>query len=915
MMQRRGIGCGNQLRAWMLLALAAATVFLLHLDREHFYAPIDWNTAKNMAIAENLSPQHSLRLFIRLIPQIPGESEEPEYEPYSRFPIGSFALVKLVISPFGDNIGAAVFAGRMLMLAFFSAAAFLAWRSISRVVSNQWIALTATMIAFSSHYILVYVNQVSNEMMIGLFGIMLTFHGMVIFAQEGKFRQLLIKVCVALLLDWHVYAILAPFIALGLGSELIAAMKARHASLTHTQLSLRTQAMTALSICARSRYTKLGVVAVAFGVSLLAFNLFNEYNALNGETPLTELPSVASALNRTSLQPGRVFPWGDFLVGQFYHVALASIPYALTEPQWIQADKPPSTPPFSLVLIGGIAVVASLVGLLFAPRHRLLLGTLALSGICWTLPMRYHTSFEEYEGIYWIGVPLTLVTLLLLAANRFGSARLLLGVAVVALILFTLSAYTRIGRGPETEKESARVEALFSDFENIRKATRGKSVVVAQTREERWALYGGFTIDYLLAGSRIRRFQEGLPAQYDFVLIPHHRDPSASLLTPENEIIFLYGPDDPLRLRQARLDAIIASAPEQPAARSVYDLRLADGALVYIKEPCAEADFNERFFLQVFPERTEDLPEWRKEHGYENLLFDLPTWSVSSNDKCAASVPLPEYPISSIRTGQFGREGEIWSAAFTFNPETYRAAYESAVSLEPDARAEFDIYLDREARTLTYLKEPCAAPDVERPFFLHVTPERPGDLPADRKELGVDAHDFDFRLRGAVFEEKCAASVPLPPYEVAGIRTGQFGREGEVWSAAFTFNPETYRAAYESAVSREPDVRAEFDIYLDKEARTLIYLKEPCAAPDVERPFFLHVTPERPGDLPADRKELGFDAHDFDFRLRGAVFEEKCAASVPLPDYPIASIRTGQWVRGEGELWATTVAPPASIAE
>ena len=120
-------------------------------------------------------------------------------------------------------------------------------------------------------------------------------------------------------------------------------------------------------------------------------------------------------------------------------------------------------------------------------------------------------------------------------------------------------------------------------------------------------------------------------------------------------------------------------------------------------------------------------------------------------------------------------------------------------------------------------------------------------------------------------------------------------------------DPDAYRAAYDSAASREPDARAAFDIYLDKDQRMLTYVKEPCAASDVERPFFLHVAPERTDDLPQDRREFGFDNLDFDFRLRGAVFDGKCAAQVPLPEYAVSSVRTGQWVRGGGELWGAVV--------
>lgn len=77
-----------------------------------------------------------------------------------------------------------------------------------------------------------------------------------------------------------------------------------------------------------------------------------------------------------------------------------------------------------------------------------------------------------------------------------------------------------------------------------------------------------------------------------------------------------------------------------------------------------------------------------------------------------------------------------------------------------------------------------------------------------------------------------------------------------------------------------------------------------------EHRFFLHVTPERADDLPAERRRYGFDNLDFEFFWRGALLEEKCVASVPLPDYPIKSARTGQYVSGEGEIWSAEFAVP-----
>ncbi len=108
----------------------------------------------------------------------------------------------------------------MVFLLFFAGSAVLACLSLCRLTTDRWIALIASLLAFSSYYLLYYNDMIATENGLSLFGVLLTFHGMVLFAQEGRFRQLLVKACAALLLGWHVYALLLPFIVLGMASEL-----------------------------------------------------------------------------------------------------------------------------------------------------------------------------------------------------------------------------------------------------------------------------------------------------------------------------------------------------------------------------------------------------------------------------------------------------------------------------------------------------------------------------------------------------------------------------------------------------------------------------------------------------------------------------------------------------------------------
>ena len=240
----------------------------------------------------------------------------------------------------------------------------------------------------------------------------------------------------------------------------------------------------------------------------------------------------------------------------------------------------------------------------------------------------------------------------------------------------------------------------------------------------------------------------------------------------------------------------------------------------------------------------------------------------------------------------------------------WRTAYQAAMASAPLARSTFDLYA--EGGALIYVKEQCDQSDIADRFFLHVFPERTDDLPAARQTRGYDKLDFYFFRRGALFDGKCAARIPLPDYPISRIRTGQPPDERPLWRAQLWLNPEPYRTTYRATVQGEPLARSTFDLYAADGA--LVYVKEQCGQGDIAHPFFVHIAPERVDDLPEDRRLHGFDNLDFYLFHRGALFDGKCAASVPLPDYAAASIRTGQYAVGEGELWSAEIEFPISGA-
>ena len=357
----------------MLLLLALSTVFLFGNDRSHFYRGGHHNhlSSHSMALAANLSPEHHFLMFIR---QTPGMNNTYGYEPYNRFPIGTYALIKLSLLPFKDSLAKQIYAARLLMLSCFAATAVLAYYSLRRLVSNRWVALTATLLSFSSTYCLYYNDIISTEVTTNLFGVLMTFHGMVVFVQERRFRQLVTKTCIALLLGWHVYSLLFPFVICGFLGEVICKknptvnisgspkiiIHSRHPILSVIVLYISISVIIfqfgsemlfenggnsltrflqisllllpvfvcgfivkeiiwkrlgeSTSVLFSSRYLLLGIIALFFGMFVLSFNITNEYFALEGEAALTELPTFRSMLWRTGLaSPEYYTGWGNRL--------------------------------------------------------------------------------------------------------------------------------------------------------------------------------------------------------------------------------------------------------------------------------------------------------------------------------------------------------------------------------------------------------------------------------------------------------------------------------------------------------------------------------------------------------------------------------------------------------------------------
>ena len=547
---RGGQGCESPLHMLPLLLLLAAlsVVFLSPYDRGFFYRSghHDNTTSNYLSQAANMSVEHN---FMGIVSQAPNTDGILPFDFYNRFPVGGRLLLMLAVLPFEDNMRAQIISARTMMLFFFVGAAVMAYLSLSRLTSHRWTALAATCLAFSSSFCLYYSDVVNPEVMPDLFGVLLTFHGMIVFVQEGRIRQLLVKTCLALLIGWHVFALLLPFVMLGLASELVRARPHRLAS-----------------VLLHSRHISLGAAAFLFGLALLGFNFALEYYALDGRVGLTDLPSFQSMLRRTGfdeaarVQKAEVMAWLNIMKVQYARIATMSIPFALADHVGLIARLPQEEVgswPADLTFWGwkgvglGIAVTCtSLVGLVFV-RHKILWMSLVLLGFCWSLPMRYNTISHDFEAVYYIGLLLFLFSQMLLFIRRWSGDRVAVVLSVAAVAVFVLSGFKMAGLGNNARLVEFNQDML-ADFEAIRSITKGKVIAVPHCAHD-WGTPrrpqfsgGGMTTSFYLAGSTILfsnpadcdSFDMERIALADFV-ISRARD-ERGLLTPMNRRVFLF---------------------------------------------------------------------------------------------------------------------------------------------------------------------------------------------------------------------------------------------------------------------------------------------------------------------------------------------------------------------------------------
>ena len=530
----------------LLLAAALSYIFIFGERRGYFYWMHDWSSSHNMAVAANLSPDHN---FVGFRYRLVDRSGDPRYHLYNRFPIGAAVLTKLAIAPFEGNLSAQIFAAKTLSVLLFCGAALLAFSALDRLFRDRWGAAAAVLLAFSSWYALVFADMV-GEGMVSLFGTMLAFHGLAVFAREGRFRQLLVKTCAALLLGWHVAGLVLAFVVLSAGA----------AAVGWTTTDVRPRF---------GRIALYGGISFVFAVFVMSTNFLVEYRMSPEKSAFMDLPSVKSALYRTGIfdryGARSVETMTKVLKEAIARVGDNSIPFAFFDPGANTARGAQPKAPVN-ALAAGFVVLATVCAGLFFIGHRIVIASFVLSGFAYG-QMAVFNLWHAHEGVHYIPVSLIFYLFIVHLGRRaleprfasalyIASAAAIFGASNVKMSRVT-EAVPRAGTGGLYDVHRANDDlgpraaafygAMLRDFDTIRAVAPREAriyVTAGSKLKERIALGGASGSLYVfLSGYFINysnyKMNEGIEYRPDFVLSRERVD-SPFLLTPGNSAVFLY---------------------------------------------------------------------------------------------------------------------------------------------------------------------------------------------------------------------------------------------------------------------------------------------------------------------------------------------------------------------------------------
>lgn len=122
--------------------------------------------------------------------------------------------------------------------------------------------------------------------------------------------------------------------------------------------------------------------------------------------------------------------------------------------------------------------------------------------------------------------------------------------------------------------------------------------------------------------------------------------------------------EDGYRANVTRYLSELTEESGKRVASDEFDVFVSGRMLVYIREPCVPADTEAWFFVHIDPDDPADLPEERRQWGFDGLDFIFDRQATWFGEKCLTTLDLPDYGIAAIRTGQYDDSGQLWGVEF-----------------------------------------------------------------------------------------------------------------------------------------------------------------------------------------------------------------------------------------------------------
>jgi hypothetical protein len=429
------------------LILLGAVLFVFQNKTNGFNNGHHGNLSSHgMALARNLSAvKHPLFMFTRRSLLADGQIA---YAGYNRFPVFPFLLIRLGTQAFEPHLAEQIYVARLIMDLFFLMAMLVGFMLARELLQSDQQALIATLLTFSSYYLLYYSDMIFNDIP-ALLGFVLALLLVVKNRNERKYTFLLVLTALFVVsMGWQPIAVFVSWLLV----DLVHVIRQKLFKLT--SFLARPSCVATLS-------------AIAFGVVILLLQLLNEQRVTG--LPLRETDSFQSALWRFGLgasqsyaQYAEALSWASFSIQQLFRMASMIVPFADLLTGFIR---------LKYAVAAGLGVIAVAVALClhtpaarssvraYLSAHRRVLLVMVLSGLMWSLPMRRFVVFHDFQTIFYIGIPIALFTGLGHVCH--GASRVCM---TIVAALFVLSVYA--GNLHKTS-DMPRLNGITAEFQRV----------------------------------------------------------------------------------------------------------------------------------------------------------------------------------------------------------------------------------------------------------------------------------------------------------------------------------------------------------------------------------------------------------------------------------------------------------------